>query len=143
MNARDIVYKMLDEDEVPPEHYLGAVPPKIDREALLHAIDDGAGWYCFENPAERKQFVHWMNKNTHLFPDIEKAAAVVMANETWCTDNEDDMDAFLLALGFPRIDNTCPRCEGSGEEPGAPTTDDGFFAVCERCQGLGTLPAQT
>lgn len=146
MNARAIVYKMLDEDEPTPEHYLSKVPPKIDREAVLNQIRDEAGDYCLDVPDDRKQFAAWLDQNAHLFPDIVKAVAVVNANSSWCTDNEDDMDEFLLALGFPRPDNTCPRCEGSGEEPGAPSYDDAdgneMYPVCDRCHGVGTLPVQ-
>lgn len=34
---------------------------------------------------------------------------------------------------------TCPRCDGSREEPGAPIEDDGGFWVCQRCDGAGTV----
>lgn len=37
----------------------------------------------------------------------------------------------------------CPRCDGSGEEPGAPVFDDAGVALCDLCQGKTTVtPAQ-
>ena len=33
----------------------------------------------------------------------------------------------------------CPRCDGTGEEPGAPIEEDGSVALCDRCNGNGQL----
>ena len=33
----------------------------------------------------------------------------------------------------------CPRCEGDGEEVGAPVDTDGVW-VCELCHGEGSVP---
>lgn len=34
---------------------------------------------------------------------------------------------------------TCPRCDGSGEEPGAPLERDGAKALCGKCNGAGEI----
>lgn len=37
----------------------------------------------------------------------------------------------------------CPRCDGDGEEPGAPIEDDGSVALCALCGGKSFVPART
>lgn len=44
MKARDIVNKMLDEDEGKPEDYLKSLPPKFDREQAMQEILDYTAW---------------------------------------------------------------------------------------------------
>lgn len=143
--VESIVNKLLEADDVNPEDYLKQVPPRLNREEVLQKIFDETAW-CLDDPKEHRKFVLWLKRNAHLFPDTVKAMTVAMKNHTWCTDNEDDMDEFLLQLGFPRPDNSCPRCDGSGEEPGAPFDEDGdgnvLRPVCDRCHGTGTLPVQ-
>ena len=90
-------------------------------------------------PAERLQFIKWLKANENLFPDVALAQQVIAKNDSWCTDNEDDMNAFFAAIGFPMTDPSCPRCDGSGEEPGAPI-DMELIARCTRCNGSGTIP---
>ncbi len=34
---------------------------------------------------------------------------------------------------------TCPRCYGSGEEPGVPVDDRDGIALCLLCQGRGEV----
>jgi hypothetical protein len=43
----------------------------------------------------------------------------------------------LLAGLKPKPDLACSRCEGSGEEPGAPVEMDGKIALCNGCHGKG------
>lgn len=145
MTANAIVNKLLEADDVSPEDYLKQVPSKLNREEVLQKIFDETSW-CLDDPKEHRKFVLWIKKNAHLFPDTVKAMTVASNNNTWCTDDADDMDAFLFQLGFPRTDPMCPRCEGSGDEPGAPYDEDGdgnvLRPVCDRCGGTGELGVQ-
>lgn len=36
---------------------------------------------------------------------------------------------------------TCPRCDGDGEEPGAPFNPDDGLALCLECDGRGEVPS--
>ena len=33
----------------------------------------------------------------------------------------------------------CPRCGGTGEEPGCPPLDDGSIGLCNDCNGTGEI----
>lgn len=141
MNRAKIVVDKLLEAEPPPEHYLSKLPPNFDAEAALEHITTDAGGYCMDNREDKRAFMAWIKENENLFPDVVKALDVIAKNDSWCTDSEDDMEMFFHALGFPRQSDVCPRCDGSGEEPGAPVEME-RVALCDRCKGSGTLRPQ-
>jgi DnaJ-class molecular chaperone len=34
---------------------------------------------------------------------------------------------------------TCPRCDGTCDEPGTPTFKDGSIILCSKCNGKGII----
>src|SRR5512143_242155 len=140
--AKAIVSKLLEVDEPPPEHYLGQLPPAFDPEVTMERIQSECA-YCMDSREDKQAFLDWIKSNEDLFPDVAKAMAIIQRNDSWCTDSEDDMLAFCEALGFQRSDDTCPKCGGSGEEPGAPVdyAEDGTELIprCDRCNGAGRI----
>ena len=145
MDSVDIVNNLLEGDDIPPEDYLKKLPPRFDAEDMLRRIRREASSFCMDSEADKRSFLKWIKNNENLFPDVLKAQAVVRANDSWCTDSDIDMSDFIRRLGF-KPPGQCSRCDGSGEEPGAPETydDDGnlLFANCMDCGGEGTIPEQ-
>ena len=136
--AKQIVDELLEADDADPETYLQGLPPVFNGQKLLDAIAMDGDSFCMYSPSDKQAFLAWIKDHENLFPDVDKALSVIHLNDSWCTDNDVDMCAFFEKLGFPVTDPTCPRCDGSGEEPGAPMEDDGeTFAVCDACHGSG------
>lgn len=136
-------FNNLKEAEEPgPEHYLQQLPSAFDPDTTLERIQSECA-YCMDSPEDKAAFLKWIQDNEDLFPDVAKALAIVQRNDSWCTDSEDDMLAFFEAIGFRREDDTCPKCGGTGEEPGAPVdyAEDGGMLVarCDRCDGAGRI----
>lgn len=137
MKPVDIVNKLLESDEPSPEEYLRGLPAAFDAEEVMDRIQSECA-YCMDSRADKQAFMAWVKENENLFPDVAKALEVIKRNDSWCTDSEDDMWAFFEQLGHRLVDDTCPRCGGSGEEPGAPLELDAV-AQCNRCQGAGRI----
>lgn len=138
MNAEDLVNKLLEGDDLPPEHYISRLPAAFDAEVVMERIQSECA-YCMDSRADKQAFLTWIKENEDIFPDVAKALQVIQHNDSWCTDSEDDMWAFFEQLGFPRKDDTCPRCDGSGEEPGAPVGWEENLTRCTRCSGSGRI----
>lgn len=136
--ARDIVQKLLEGEDPSPEEYLRNLPAAFDPEEVWERIQNECA-YCMDSRADKQAFMAWIKENENLFPDVAKALEVIKRNDSWCTDSEDDMLAFFEQIGHRRTDDTCPRCDGSGEEPGAPIEMDGARALCDRCHGAGRI----
>lgn len=136
--AKDIVTEMLDEPG--PEHYINRLPPVFRPGETLERIQAECA-YCMDDPEDKENFMDWIRRNENLFPDVAKALAVIEKNDSWCTDELTDMTAFFEAIGFSFENTPCPRCEGTGDEPGAPIEDDGTRAICDWCGGSGRLLA--
>jgi hypothetical protein len=132
---------MLREAEEPdPEHYINKLPAVFKPGETIEAIQNECA-YCMDDPEDKAAFIEWIKQHENLFPDVAKALAVIERNDSWCTDELADMAAFFEALGYS-FDNThCPRCDGSGEEPGAPVDDEGGRWLCQWCGGEGKLVA--
>lgn len=125
-------------DDVNPKHYLDALPPRFDYNAVMERIQRECS-YSLDVPADRKAFIKWLKAHEYLFPDVGLAIQIIKNNDSWCTDNDLDMTIFFERLGFPAKDATCPHCDGDGYEPGAPVEDDGEqHALCGECHGSGT-----
>lgn len=139
MKAKVLVDTLLEADEA--ERYLRSLPPRFDADEVLQKLHyDLSADLGFSN--EKREFLAWIKENENLFPDVAKALEVAAANDYWSTESDEDMEAFFEAIGFPQTDPACPRCEGTGDEPGAPDDehdDDGNLlrALCARCNGSG------
>ena len=142
MKPVDIVNKLLEGDEPEPEHYLSSLPAAFDAAEVIDRIQSECA-YCMDSRADKQAFMAWVKENENLFPDVAKALQVIQHNDSWCTDSEDDMWAFFEQLGHRLTDDTCPKCDGSGQEPGAPADWDAagneLVARCDRCQGTGRI----
>jgi len=123
-------------EEPPPDYYLRSLRSAFDPEDVLERIQTECAC-CMDKPEGKQAFVAWIKENANLLPDVARALDVVGENSWWCTDSIEDMEAFFEKLGFPQTDRECPRCGGTGEEPGAPLEADGRIAVCDRCHGSG------
>ena len=138
MNAQAIVNSLLETEEA--ERYLHNLPPRFDAEEVLQKLryDLSAD---LDFPSETRDFIAWLKENENLFPDVVKAQAVAAANDYWSTESDEDMEAFFEAIGFPQTDPICPRCDGTGAEPGAPFDEDAdgnvLMPLCARCHGSG------
>lgn len=139
MNVRAIVNKLLEAQEPEPERYLRELPAAFDALEVMDRIQNECV-YCMDSRADKQAFMAWIKENENLFPDVAKALEVIKRNDSWCTDDEDDMWAFFEQLGHRLADDTCPKCDGSGQEPGAPADwDEAGEAVCARCHGTGRI----
>lgn len=141
MEAAELVNDLLEADP-DPERYIAQLPGNFDILDVLERIKNECA-YCMDNPQDKAAFLDWLAANENLFPDVAKAQEVIIDNDSWCTDSDEDMLAFFARLGYQLTDKTCPKCNGSGEEPGAPLdwdeAGDGLVAVCDRCNGTGQL----
>jgi len=132
--------RVTEADDVDPEEYIQRLPSSFNADEAMRQIQDDTAW-CMDNPQERALFIRWIKDHENLFPDVAKAMEVISQNDSWCTDSDEDMEAFFAAIGFEQTDPNCPRCGGSGEEPGAPRDEDAegneLMAQCQRCRGSG------
>lgn len=138
MKPRELTDKLLEADDVPPESYINKLPDVFDANEVLTRIHAECS-YEMDFPNEKREFMEWIKANENLFPDVAKALTVIRHNDYWDTDNDDDMLAFFERLGFKQDDDTCQRCDGSGEEPGAPVDWEEHYTRCERCNGTGKI----
>jgi hypothetical protein len=123
------------------ERYINQLPPDFDYDQVMRLIQSECS-YCMDVPADNRAFRKWLKAHENLFPDVNLAMTVIKNNDSWCTDNDIDMTLFFERLGFAPENATCPRCEGTGEEPGVPPDigDEGeeLLPVCCQCNGSGT-----
>jgi phage pi2 protein 07 len=80
-----------------------------DIQDILQKIKDEAGWYCMDVEEDKEHFIDWIKKNAAMFPDANKAVEVVKGNDSWCTDNDEDIKAMLSALGMGKTDESAPK----------------------------------
>lgn len=138
--VKHIVSTLLEAEEPAPEHYINKLPAVFKPGETIEAIQNECA-YCMDDPEDKAAFIEWIKQHENLFPDVAKALAVIERNDSWCTDELADMSAFFEALGYSFDNTPCPRCDGSGEEPGSPVDDEGGRWLCQWCGGEGKLVA--
>lgn len=83
---------------------------------LIKKIKQYAGWYAMDDAKDKASFVAWIRNNSSYFPDVNRAIEIVSNNDSWCTDNDDDLNAMFREIGMP----TDPDWE--------PTDESKFFS---------------
>lgn len=79
--------------------------------ALRNLIKNEASSYCLDNKDDKKNFIDWWEKLadskrtlTDLKPFLDKIKKTINSNDSWCTDNSDDVDAIIEAIFDMKID---------------------------------------
>jgi hypothetical protein len=102
--ANQIVAKLLEADEPPPEHYMNSLPVRFDREQLRRVMQHEASAWCMDVPEDKQAFLAWMQTHADLFPDLQYAVDVITANDAWCFDSGEDIERFLNAINPQHAD---------------------------------------
>jgi len=66
-------------------------------DSLLRSIKQNAGWYCLDNKKDKDAFKNFVS-STYDKKYTDRALKIISKNDSWCTDNEGDMRAFLSVL---------------------------------------------
>jgi hypothetical protein len=131
MTAPQQIVGRLLEDEVNPQDYIDALPFSLEINRLVKGIMREAP-YCMDVPEEKQNFLNWLDNNSQLLPDLERAKDIITANQSWCFDNVEDVALFISMLtGKVHTENPCERCDGTGDDP----NDVGY--LCPACYGWG------
>jgi len=95
-NAPQIVATLLEDAPEPsPEYYLNKLPVRFERDELFRRMLREVNALCMDSREDKQSFIAWMEQHADLFPDLEQAKAVVIGNDSWCWDSEQDIGAFL------------------------------------------------
>jgi hypothetical protein len=118
--AAAIVSRLLEDGE--PERYLKQLPQ-------VYACPDCDGTMRNPLPDEAEYVSDYLRSNRTLIPSAQAADVRIC----------DDCASMYLqqTLATWEAGGLCPRCEGTGEEPGAPVELDGSVALCAVCHGKG------
>jgi len=101
---------------------------------FYNAIQSKAGWYCMDNKEDKAKFKKWLTDNCSKFElDAEKAIKIISKNDSWCTDNDEDMGYFIKkAFGIETKEYKDAVENGFYEEEGWPAIKEDvvneFFA---------------
>ena len=67
-----------------------------DADKFYADLKKNAGWYCMDTAADKKKFIKWLEANCSKHGlDCKKAVSMVQKNDSWCTDNDEDMGWFI------------------------------------------------
>lgn len=65
-------------------------------DAFADALWKEAGWYCMDNKEDKEKFIKWLEENCNKFDlPMEQAIEMIQKNDSWCTDNDEDMGWFI------------------------------------------------
>lgn len=94
--------------------------PGCDADEFYAELKKGAGWYCMDVKADKQKFIKWLEANCKKFGlDSTKAILLIRKNDSWCTDNDEDMGWFLKkAFGLETKEYKDAVIEGYYEESG-------------------------
>ena len=101
----------IDENRIPSDTTVWSV------DEFKAEIMTDAGWYCMDDEDDKENFIGWLKQYSIQLPyNVDKMIPVIQANDSWCTDNEDDVDAMLDAFGAEAVKEAktikCPACKG-------------------------------
>jgi hypothetical protein len=110
----------------------------VDADEFYSALKKGAGWYCMDNASDKKKFIKWLEANCEKFGlNSTKAVLIISKNDSWCTDNDEDMGWFLnKAFGLETKEYKEALAEGYYKESGFAA--DGY-AIEETIIDLGQM----
>lgn len=83
------------------ESFLNESTKPLSAAEFIDKIKYEAGWFCMDVKKDKDNLIKWMNKNAGLFPDVKKCVDIIKKNDSWCTDNDDDLNNMLKAFGMP------------------------------------------